>query len=89
ELINRETQDFNEMCHYKWTSPESKFTKEYVCSRTTGTGRIYLRSSVLFVFEKGKRYEKRIESEEEFRTYLEKYFGKEYLQHVRNYKLKT
>ncbi len=88
-LIPRENSDFNGVCHYKWTSPESKFTKEYICTRITERGRILLKSSALYIFEKDVRHVKKIESEDEFRSYLEKYFGSEYLKQVRNYKLQT
>jgi len=73
-LTPRLNSDFNNICHYKWTSPESKFTKEYICSRITDSGRIYLKSSGLIITDKGIKEEIPVSSKEEFRFYMRKYF---------------
>jgi N-hydroxyarylamine O-acetyltransferase len=73
-LTPRRNSDFNDICHYKWTSPESKFTKEYICSRITDTGRIYLKGSSLIIFDNGIRLETPVADKVEFRYYLLKYF---------------
>lgn len=73
-LKPRLNSDFNDICHYKWTSPESKFTKEYICSRITVTGRIYLKESGLIIIENGERSVIPVADKNEFRYYLSKYF---------------
>lgn len=73
-LTPRLNSDFNDICHYKWTSPDSKFTKEYICSSITDTGRIYLKESGLKIYDKGKITELPVADKKEFRFYLSKYF---------------
>jgi N-hydroxyarylamine O-acetyltransferase len=73
-LKPRLNSDFNDICHYKWTSPDSKFTKEYICSRITDNGRIYLKESGLKIFDRDKFTELPVADKDAFRFYLSKYF---------------
>lgn len=73
-LKPRLNSEFIDICHYKWTSPESKFTKEYICSRITDTGRIYLKESGLIIIENGEKTDIPVAGKNEFRFYLSKFF---------------
>ncbi len=73
----RELTDFQPMCDYKWTSPQSRFTQDRICSRVTEQGRVMLYGR-RFLKWKGWEREERVlesESEAEFETALWEYFG--------------
>jgi N-hydroxyarylamine O-acetyltransferase len=63
------------MCHYHQTSPESPFTRKRVCSRATASGRITLSDRMLIITREGKREERLLSSEEEWRIALHEHFG--------------
>lgn len=67
--------DFTERCHYQQTSPESHFTRQRICSLATSTGRLTLSNDRFITTTDGKREERIVESEQEYRDVLAKWFG--------------
>jgi N-hydroxyarylamine O-acetyltransferase len=76
-LQPRELSDFAGMCHYHQTSPESHFTRNCICSRALPDGRITLSGMKLITTRGGKREERALASEEEWRETLRREFGVE------------
>ena len=74
-LTPHKLDDFNEMCRYQQTSPESHFTQTTVCSLATSQGRITLSKNRLIVTFKGQRQEKIVNSETAYRPLLKTHFG--------------
>jgi N-hydroxyarylamine O-acetyltransferase len=74
-LQPRRLEDFAPMCHYHQTSPDSPFTRKRVCTRATPDGRITLADAKLVFTRNGKKKEKPIQSEEEWRAALNKHFN--------------
>jgi N-hydroxyarylamine O-acetyltransferase len=69
--------DYEEMCHFHQTSPESHFTQNLVCSRATADGRITL-SGMRFITTSGPqraRDERTLSSQEEYDRVLHDEFG--------------
>jgi len=69
--------DYEEMCHFHQTSPESHFTKNVVCSRATADGRITL-SGMRFITTSGpqrERKERTLSTREEYDRVLHDEFG--------------
>lgn len=69
--------DYEEMCRFHQTSPESHFTKNLICSRTTADGRITL-SGMQFITTSGPqrlRDERTLSSREEYERMLRDEFG--------------
>ena len=69
--------DYEEMCRFHQTSPESHFTKNLICSRATAAGRITL-SGMRFITTSGPqrlRDERTLASREEFDRVLRDEFG--------------
>ena len=73
-LISRRLNEFDEICLYHQTSPESHFTQKVVCSLATKSGRITLSDLKLIITEKGEKKQEEI-SEKEFYFLLKKYFN--------------
>ena len=71
----RSLADFEPMCLYHQTSPESHFTRQRVCSIATPTGRTTLRDDRLIITRHGARTETAIGGEPEFRWALTEHFG--------------
>jgi N-hydroxyarylamine O-acetyltransferase len=76
-LEPRVHSDFEEMCHYHQTSPESIFTQKRVCTRATPDGRITLSNKILIRRIGGERTETPLETEEEREAALREHFGVE------------
>lgn len=74
-LQPRAAEDFNAMCHYHYTSPQSHFTQKLVCSRPTEQGRITLSDAKLIVTENRRRKEFTLHGEAERREVLQRYFA--------------
>jgi len=69
--------DYEEMCRFHQTSPESHFTKNLICSRATADGRITL-SGMHFITTSGPqrgRDEQTLSSREEYDRMLHDEFG--------------
>jgi N-hydroxyarylamine O-acetyltransferase len=73
-LKSRRLPEFNGMCQYHQTSPESPFTQKRICSRATENGRVTLSENRLIVTESGRRVEQPV-IEHEYRTIVEQQFG--------------
>jgi N-hydroxyarylamine O-acetyltransferase len=67
--------DYEEMCRYHQTSPESHFTKSRICSRATPDGRITLSGMRLITTSNQHREERTLVSEDEFKSVLQEQFG--------------
>jgi N-hydroxyarylamine O-acetyltransferase len=74
DLTPRELADYEPMCRYHQTSPESHFTQGTVCSRATADGRVTIRGRTLIVTRHGQRT-KRDLTEEELREAYRRHFG--------------
>lgn len=69
--------DYDEMCRFHQTSPDSHFTKNLICSRVTADGRITL-SGMQFITTSGPqrgREEQTLSSREEYDRVLRDEFG--------------
>ena len=69
--------DYEEMCRFHQTSPESHFTKNLVCSRATADGRITL-SGMRFITTSGPQRvqdERTLSSRDEYERVLRDEFG--------------
>ena len=75
--IPRRLSDYAGMCHFHQTSPESHFTKSWICSRATPDGRITLANMRLIVTRGSNREERLLTSEAEVRGCLREQFGME------------
>jgi N-hydroxyarylamine O-acetyltransferase len=73
-LQPRQLQEFEEMCHYHQTSPDSSFTRKRLCTRATPEGRITLSDMKLVITRNGNRKEQQLASEAEWRAALRQHF---------------
>jgi N-hydroxyarylamine O-acetyltransferase len=69
-LTPRRLDEFAPMCHYHQTSPLSPFMRKRVCTKATPDGRITLSNQKLIVTRQGKKEERMLGSEDEWRTGL-------------------
>ena len=67
--------DFEEMCRYHQTSPQSHFTQKRICSLATSDGRITLSDMRFIVTSDGVREERTLTDQEEYDEILLKQFG--------------
>ena len=67
--------DFQDMCNYQQTSPESHFTQRTVCSIVTGTGRITLAGDRLIRTENDRRDEVPFSASATFDRHLKEIFA--------------
>ncbi len=67
--------DYEEMCHFHQTSPESHFTKNVICSRATEDGRITLSGMNLITTSGARRHEQTLSSRDEYDRVLREQFG--------------
>jgi N-hydroxyarylamine O-acetyltransferase len=67
--------DFEEMCHFQQTSPESHFTRKRVCSRLTPGGRVTLSGLRLITTAGGEKLERELAGEDEYTAALLEHFG--------------
>jgi N-hydroxyarylamine O-acetyltransferase len=74
-LQPRELREFDDMCHYHSTSPQSHFTQRLVCSRPTENGRVTLSDNKLILTENHQRHESTLHSEPERREALWRHFA--------------
>ncbi|MEN8165074.1 MAG: arylamine N-acetyltransferase, partial [Acidobacteriota bacterium] len=69
--VPRQLADFTGMCQYHQTSPESKFTQKTVCSLATEDGRITVSNRRLITAAGGRREEREVSDQAEYRTLLQ------------------
>jgi N-hydroxyarylamine O-acetyltransferase len=74
-LVPRSLGDYAGMCHYHQTSPASSFTQGRMCTRATPDGRITLTDHRLIVTRDGRREERAVNTEDDFRALLAAHFG--------------
>jgi N-hydroxyarylamine O-acetyltransferase len=74
-LEPRLLSDYEDMCRYQQTSPESHFTQNRICSLATPTGRITVTNDKLITTSSGIREERTISDDAEFITLLSEHFG--------------
>lgn len=74
-LQARELSEFADMCRYQQTSPESHFTRQRICSRATPEGRVTLSDFKLIESRDGRREERTLGGEEQWRASLRELFG--------------
>jgi N-hydroxyarylamine O-acetyltransferase len=68
--------DYEEMCRFHQTSPESHFTRGRICTRATEGGRITLSEMRLInTSESGERHERVLTNQEEYEDTLRQQFG--------------
>lgn len=71
-----EYAEYEEMCRYHQTSPQSHFTQKRICSRATPEGRVTLEEKRLIItVNDNERQERALTSKEEYITLLHEYFG--------------
>lgn len=71
----RRLDEFAPMCRYHQTSPDSHFTRKCVCSLATSDGRVTLSDSRLIVTRDGRRAERDLADDAEYRETLRARFG--------------
>ena len=69
-----EYSDYEEMCRYHQTSPQSHFTRGRICSRATPDGRVTLSEMRLIITRNGEREERELTDEEEYAATLRERF---------------
>ncbi|MBV9209471.1 MAG: arylamine N-acetyltransferase, partial [Acidobacteria bacterium] len=75
-LQPHEFSEYEEMCLFHQTSPESHFTKGRICSRATEGGRITLSEMRLITTTgNGERRERVLENQAEYDATLREQFG--------------
>jgi N-hydroxyarylamine O-acetyltransferase len=74
-LTSRRMEDYENMCLYHQSSPESSFTQKRVCSRATPNGRVTLSGMKFIVTENGVRNERELSSEREYEAILLELFN--------------
>jgi N-hydroxyarylamine O-acetyltransferase len=74
-LQPRQLSEFSGMCHYHQTSPESYFTRQRICSLATSAGRVTLSDLNLIETREGRKDERALAGEEEWRAALQERFA--------------
>lgn len=74
----RGLRDYEGMCQYHQTSPDSHFTRDRVCTLATPDGRVTLSGMRLIVTRHGLRQESVLNDRKELRECLRKRFGIEF-----------
>ena len=73
--VQRELEEFREMCDFQQYSPESHFTKGRLCSIMTEGGRKTLTDTKLIMTAGESRKETVVDSDSDFETILKEEFG--------------
>ncbi len=79
DLTPRKPEEFDGMCQYHQTSPESHFTRNKMCSTAVPDGRITLTDTVLKIRSKTDTRELHVENAGHFDQWLVRYFGPQFL----------
>jgi N-hydroxyarylamine O-acetyltransferase len=72
--MERQSEDFANMCAYHQTNPESHFTQKRICTLPTEEGRITLTGNTLKIKAYGNLTEKQLANEAEVQQVLAHYF---------------
>jgi N-hydroxyarylamine O-acetyltransferase len=73
--VPRQLSDYAGMCRFHQTSPESGFTRRWICSKATPDGRVTLTDRRLIITRVGTREESVLTTEAEVRHCLHDQFG--------------
>ncbi|MGA3052812.1 MAG: arylamine N-acetyltransferase [Candidatus Korobacteraceae bacterium] len=76
--VPRQLSEYEEMSTFQQTSPESGFTKGWICSKATRDGRITLANRRLIITAGDRREESMLGSNDEVRRCLHDYFAIEF-----------
>jgi len=71
----RMISDFDEMCTFHQTSPESHFTQEVICTRATINGRVSLSDDSLTITDEGSKKKTKVVSDKDFKHKLMDHFA--------------
>jgi len=74
-LQSRELKEYEEMCYYHQTSPDSHFTWKKICSLPIQNGRITITENTFKIKEGKNHTEQHIENEMKFKKILNDYFN--------------
>jgi N-hydroxyarylamine O-acetyltransferase len=77
-----ELSEYEQMCNFHQSSPESHFTKNWTCSRATAKGRVTIANKRLIVTNGEKREETLLETEGDLRRCLRELMGVELVETV-------
>jgi N-hydroxyarylamine O-acetyltransferase len=73
--VARRLNEFDDMCHFHQTSPESHFTQNHICSKATPDGRVTISGIRLIITRNGARQESVLKDEDQWRECLREHFG--------------
>src|SRR5664279_5035323 len=76
--VPRQLNEYEEMSTFHQTSPESGFTKRWICSKATRDGRITVANRRLIITAADRREETVLSTDDEVRRYLRDHFGIEF-----------
>lgn len=76
--VPHQLSEYEPMCAFHQTSPESHFTRNWICSRATPDGRITLANRRLIVTSNNKREETQLSAEGDLRRCLRDLLGAEF-----------
>jgi N-hydroxyarylamine O-acetyltransferase len=76
--VPRQLNEYEEMSTFHQTSPESGFTKRWICSKATRDGRITVANRRLIITGDGRREESVLGTDDELRRCLRDHFGIEF-----------
>jgi N-hydroxyarylamine O-acetyltransferase len=71
----RVISDFDEMCTFHQTSPESHFTQEIICTMATKNGRVSLSDDFLTITDGSSKKKTKVDSNKDFKHKLRDHFG--------------
>lgn len=80
--VPHELSEYREMCEFQQRSPESHFTKSWICSRATPDGRITIANMCLITTKADKREELPLSTEEDLRRCLCEFLGVDFAESV-------
>ena len=76
--VPRQLSEYQEMSTFHQTSPESGFTKRWICSMATVDGRVTVANRRLIITSDGRREERMLTTDDEVRQCLRDYFAIEF-----------
>ena len=80
--VPHELSEYEAMCTFHQTSPESHFTRNWICSRATPDGRVTVANMRLIVSEGNRREEVQLETEGDLRRCLRELMGVKFAESV-------
>jgi N-hydroxyarylamine O-acetyltransferase len=80
--VPHELSEYEGMCTFHQSSPESHFTRNWICSRATPDGRVTISNMRLIVTGENKRKETQLQSEATLRRSLRELMGVEFAESV-------